>query len=53
LEVKGKDSNAKTDPNSTITASCVATTFVLLEKPAPAAAAAKGAKTAAPAAKGI
>jgi type IV pilus assembly protein PilO len=30
LDVKGKD---KPEPNSTITASCVATTFVLLEKP--------------------
>ncbi len=30
VDVKGKD---KPDPNSTITASCVATTFVLLEKP--------------------
>jgi type IV pilus assembly protein PilO len=30
LEVKGKD---KPDANSTITASCVATTFVLLDKP--------------------
>jgi type IV pilus assembly protein PilO len=29
LEVKGRD---KPDPNSTITASCVATTFVLLDK---------------------
>ncbi len=37
LDVKGKD---KPDPNSTITASCVATTFVLLDQPA---AAAKGA----------
>ena len=31
VDVKGKE---KPDPNSTITASCVATTFVLLEKPA-------------------
>jgi type IV pilus assembly protein PilO len=31
LDVKGKE---KTDPGSTITATCVATTFVLLEKPA-------------------
>jgi type IV pilus assembly protein PilO len=31
LDVKGKD---KPDPNSTITATCVATTFVLLDKPA-------------------
>src|SRR5499426_2332262 len=30
LDVKGKD---KPEPNSTITASCVATTFVLLDKP--------------------
>jgi len=30
LDVKGKD---KPDPNSTITATCVATTFVLLERP--------------------
>ena len=33
LDVKGKD---KPEPNSTITATCVATTFVLLDKPAPA-----------------
>ncbi len=33
LTIKGK---AKPDPSSTITASCVATTFVLLDKPAPA-----------------
>jgi type IV pilus assembly protein PilO len=32
LEVKGKD---KPEPNSTIDATCVATTFVLLDKPAP------------------
>jgi type IV pilus assembly protein PilO len=31
LDVKGKD---KADQNSTITASCIATTFVLLDKPA-------------------
>jgi len=30
LDVKGKD---KPDPNSTITATCVATTFVLLDRP--------------------
>ena len=30
LDIKGKD---KPDPNSTITATCVATTFVLLDKP--------------------
>jgi len=43
LEVRGKD---KADPNSTITASCVATTFVLLDKPANAAG--RGGKPAAP-----
>jgi type IV pilus assembly protein PilO len=43
LEVKGKD---KADPNSTITASCVATTFVLLDKPAPTSG--RGGKPAAP-----
>ena len=32
LDVKGKD---KPEPNSTISASCVATTFVLLDKPSP------------------
>jgi type IV pilus assembly protein PilO len=32
LDIKGKD---KPDPNITITAQCVATTFVLLDKPAP------------------
>jgi type IV pilus assembly protein PilO len=32
LDVKAKD---KPDPSSTITASCVATTFVLLDKPTP------------------
>jgi type IV pilus assembly protein PilO len=46
LEVKGKD---KPDANSTITATCVATTFVLLDRPAPAK---PGAKPAANAAKG-
>ena len=44
LDVKGRD---KTDPSETITATCVATTFVLLEKPVPAAPPAKGAKAAA------
>ncbi len=48
LEVKGKD---KTDSNSTITASCVATTFVLLDKPT-AAPAGRGAKPPAPGTKG-
>jgi type IV pilus assembly protein PilO len=33
LDIKGKD---KPDRNSTITATCVATTFVLLDKPIPA-----------------
>ena len=45
LEVKGKE---KPDANSSITASCVATTFVLLDKPS----AAPGKKPAAGAAKG-
>ena len=39
LDVKGKD---KPDPNSTISATCVATTFVLLDKPQPTKAAAPG-----------
>jgi type IV pilus assembly protein PilO len=43
LDVKGRD---KADPNLTIQASCVATTFVLLDKPA--ASAGRGAKPAAP-----
>ena len=46
LDVKGRD---RSDANNTITASCVATTFVLLEKPAPAK---PGAKPAAPPVKG-
>ena len=48
LDVKGKE---KPDPNSTITATCVATTFVLLDKPQPAptkAAAGRGAPPPAP-----
>jgi type IV pilus assembly protein PilO len=32
LDIKGKD---KPEPNSTITATCIATTFVLLDKPTP------------------
>ena len=40
VEIKGKD---KPEPNSTITAKCVATTFVLLDKPTPPKAAARGA----------
>ena len=43
LDVKGKD---RPEPNATITATCVATTFVLLDKPAPAG---RGAKPATPA----
>ena len=43
LDVKGKD---KPEPNATIIATCVATTFVLLDKPAPASAG-RGAKPAA------
>jgi type IV pilus assembly protein PilO len=42
VDVKGKDKAG--DTNATITASCVATTFVLLDAPALAAARAKGAK---------
>jgi type IV pilus assembly protein PilO len=41
LDVKGKD---RPQPNATITATCVATTFVLLDKPAPAGRGAKPAK---------
>jgi type IV pilus assembly protein PilO len=48
LDVRGRDKPAA---NNTITATCVATTFVLLEKPAPAAAK-PGAPAAAPPAKG-
>jgi type IV pilus assembly protein PilO len=39
LDVKGKE---KPEPNATITATCVATTFVLLDKPAPPKPAPKG-----------
>ena len=49
LDVKGKD---KPDPNTTITATCVATTFVLLDKPAPAPAKPGAPAAAAPPAKG-
>jgi type IV pilus assembly protein PilO len=42
VNIKGKD---KPEPNATITATCVATTFVLLDKPAPAK---PGAKPATP-----
>jgi Tfp pilus assembly protein PilO len=47
LDVKGKD---RPDANSTITATCVATTFVLLDKPQPSTkpAAGRGAAPAAP-----
>src|SRR5580765_4961222 len=44
LEVKGRD---KADPNATIQAKCVATTFVLLEKPGPSTGG-RGAKPAVP-----
>jgi type IV pilus assembly protein PilO len=47
LEVKGRE---KGDPNATIQANCVATTFVLLEKPT--ASGGRGAKPAGPATKG-
>jgi type IV pilus assembly protein PilO len=47
VDIKGKD---RPEPNSTITASCVATTFVLLDKPAPKPAG-RGAAPAAPAKK--
>jgi type IV pilus assembly protein PilO len=40
VDLKARD---KPDPNSTITASCVATTFVLLDKPTPEKPGAKGA----------
>jgi len=46
VEIKGKD---KPEPNSTITATCVATTFVLLDKPAPPKPGARGAAPPAPA----
>jgi type IV pilus assembly protein PilO len=47
LDVKGRDRAG--DVNATITATCVATTFVLLDKPAPAGRGAKpGAKPAPP-----
>jgi type IV pilus assembly protein PilO len=49
LDVKGKD---KPDTNNTITATCVATTFVLLDKPAPAPAKPGAPAAAAPPAKG-
>jgi type IV pilus assembly protein PilO len=49
LNVKGKE---KPTPASTIRASCVATTFVLLDKPAPGKPGAKPAAGAAPATKG-
>jgi type IV pilus assembly protein PilO len=40
VEIRGKD---KPEPNSTITATCVATTFVLLDKPTPPKPGARGA----------
>jgi len=50
LEVKGKDKDKDKQSNVTISAKCVATTFVLLDPAAVAAAAAKAEKTAKPAA---
>ena len=44
VDIKGKD---RPTPNSTITATCIATTLVLLEKPAPAKAPAAAPKKAA------
>jgi type IV pilus assembly protein PilO len=49
LDVKGKDKPA---PNSTITATCVATTFVLLDKPTAGQRGAKPAATPPPAGRG-
>jgi type IV pilus assembly protein PilO len=49
LDVKNRD---KADTTSTITATCVATTFVLLEKPTPAKPGARGAAPPAAPAKG-
>ena len=40
LDVKGRD---RPEGNNTISATCIATTFVLLEKPAPAKPGARGA----------
>lgn len=45
VDVKGKE---KPQPNSTMTAACVATTFVLLDKPAPVKPGAKPGAAAAP-----
>jgi type IV pilus assembly protein PilO len=42
LDVKGRE---RPEPNATITATCVATTFVLLDKPAPAKPAGRGASS--------
>jgi type IV pilus assembly protein PilO len=47
LDVRGKD---RPEPNNTITATCTATTFVLLEKPTPPKPGARGAAPAAAAA---
>src|SRR6185503_107034 len=49
LDVKGYD---RKDTHTTISATCVATTFVLLDKPAPPKPGKKPAKPATPAAKG-
>jgi len=43
LDVKGKDNTTNRDSNATITATCVATTFVLLDKPTAAKPGARGA----------
>ena len=49
LDLKGKE---KPEPNATITATCVATTFVLLDKPAAGQRGAKPAAAAPPAGRG-
>jgi type IV pilus assembly protein PilO len=49
LDVKGRDGRDKSEGHATINATCVATTFVLLDKPTPTK---PGAKPATPAAKG-
>ncbi len=52
LDVKGRDANSKSENNATITATCVATTFVLLDKPGPAKPGGRGAPPAAAPTKG-
>ncbi len=51
VDIKGKDKPP--DPDSTITATCVATTFVMLDKPAPAPDKKPAVKPGAPARKGV